>query len=216
MHRSEIIAHLFECANIADVALQVSSVPLGNGCSRALRSSGQQTSVAAHELASEAQIVGQPHEWIKRVVWEAGYIEAIPQAPSCSTRGWQSASRDGSGQDLGCRGREALVAGPSRTNSQDANGSPELSRFTKHEAEAVGFENPCDCRHACGELSDGNCPSGKTIRPFPGTCRRPPPLPSCPRAINPVGKVLATKLSCTARAALNQFGETNPLLPASK
>ena len=58
---AKCIAHLFECTNVADIALQVSSVPLGNRYFLTLRSPEQQTSVATEELASEAKIVGQPH-----------------------------------------------------------------------------------------------------------------------------------------------------------
>ena len=71
---AKCITHSFECANVAHVALPVSSVRLGNRCSLALSSPEQQTSVATDELASEAEVVGQPHERVKRVVWKAGVL----------------------------------------------------------------------------------------------------------------------------------------------
>jgi hypothetical protein len=56
MRRAERHHHPFECANVADVALKVWRVPLGNRRPLAFSGSEQQTSVATHELASEPEI----------------------------------------------------------------------------------------------------------------------------------------------------------------
>src|SRR5262249_8274831 len=72
------IAHLVEYANVADIALEVSRIPLGQRHPLGFRSSKQETSVATHELASEVEIVGQPLERISRIARKAGVLTLLP------------------------------------------------------------------------------------------------------------------------------------------
>jgi hypothetical protein len=89
------LPHLVECANIVDIALEVSRIPFGQCCHLGCRSSEQETSVATHELASEVEIVGQPFERINRVAMRSIDVNAF----NCdlARRGFELSSKRYSG-----------------------------------------------------------------------------------------------------------------------
>jgi hypothetical protein len=75
---TKCVAHSLKRTNVSHMPLRVSLAPLGHSVLLALRGAEQESSVAAHELPRESQIVGQSMERIRWITRKARVLAPRP------------------------------------------------------------------------------------------------------------------------------------------